>query len=323
LSFIWPAALVALVLVPLAALAYLFAERRRRRAAGRFGNAALVAGLTESPSARRRHLPYVFALAALTLLLLGVARPQASVSVPREEATVMLALDVSGSMAADDVVPSRLGAAQAAARAFLEQVPPRFRVGIVAFSDSATVVLPPTTDRTAAGLALDNLRIGGGTAIGGAISRALAVVRPATSNGARPAAPLPPATIVLLSDGAQTAGMPALGAAQVAKRAGVPVNTVTLGTQAAIVHVPLPGGLQEQVVVTPDPATLRAVAQATGGSFSAAPGAAALRKVYERLGSRIGHVDKRTELTAVFAGVGALVLLAASGTSLLWFRRAL
>lgn len=324
MSFTWPLALLALLAVPLAAAGYLLLERRRGREASRFGNPALVAGLVEGRPGRRRHLPPALALVALALLLVGVSRPRASLTQTMQQATVILAIDVSGSMAATDVAPSRLAAAQTAAGAFLEKVPKRYRVGIVSFSDHADTVLVPTTDRAAAKAALDNLRAGGGTAIGAAIARAVAVVRPVQAAPApTPAKDAIPATILLLSDGAQTAGPPAIDAARAAEQAGVPVSTVTLGTATAIVEIPLPGGIVERVQVTPDPATLRTIAGIAGGTFSAAPDAEQLRQVYERLGSRLVRRTSPREITAGFAGAGALVLLAGAALSTLWFRRVL
>lgn len=319
MSFIWPAALAGLVLVPLAVAAYLLADRRRRRDAASFGNPALLTGLVVAPPRWKRHVPVAIALAALTLLLVGMARPEAEVTVGKEEATVVLALDTSRSMAADDIQPSRLDAARTAAAAFIEQVPPTYRVGIVAFSTRAEVVLPPTTDREAAATALQALRLGSGTSMTEGITRAVALVRPAGAAGDPP-----PATVLLLSDGAHTAGPPEpLEAAERAKRAGVPVSTVAFGTREAVVEVPLQGGLRQRVEVQPDVETLKRVAAATGGEFFAAEDAERLREVYEELGSRLGDEELPRELTYAFAGAGGLLLLLAGALSTLWFRRAL
>jgi Ca-activated chloride channel family protein len=330
MSFVWPLALLGLLAIPAAVVLYAVADRRRRREAARFGSPPLVAGLIVAPSRARRHVPFVLALAALGALILGVARPKATISVPREEATVVLAIDTSRSMAAEDVAPTRLAAAQQAARAVLENVPEKYRVAVVSFSTSAQVALPPTVDREAAGQALRELRLGAGTALGEAIARSLEVVRPkstATNPGAPPPAPSaddPPATVLLLSDGAQTSGRitPAQGAA-LAKRIGVPVNTVALGTGPTVVEVPLPGGLRQRVTVEPDPGTLRAVAEQTGGHFYEAPDADSLQEVYEELGSRLGTTEEERELTQLFAAVGGVLMLAGSVASMVWFRRPL
>ncbi len=293
----------------------------------RFGTPALVAGSVPQRPGWRRFAPIGVALAALALLVVGIARPHATLSVKQEEATVMLVLDTSRSMAATDVQPSRFAAAIRAVDAFLEAVPSSYSVGIVSFSTTAQVVLRPTTDRELAHVALRELRLGSGTAIGDAIARAVGTVRPAAAAGSSsptPPADAVPATVLLLSDGAQTQGgvTPAAAATQ-ARRQGIPVNTVALGTRDAVVKVPLPGGLEQQVTVPPDARTLRAVAQRTGGRFYEAADAARLRSVYEELGTRLGHRDSRTEVTAAFAGGGAVLLLLASGLSMLWSRRPL
>jgi Ca-activated chloride channel homolog len=329
-TFLWPLALLGLLVVPAAIVFYVLADRRRRREAERFGAPPLVAGLVTARPGSRRHIPFALALAALTALIVGVARPQATISVPKEEATVVLAIDTSRSMAANDVRPSRLAAAQGAARAFLENIPEKYRVAIVSFSTSAQVVLPATADREAARQALGELRLGSGTALGDAIVRALQTVRPQAATmppGSIPPAPTqddPPATVLLLSDGAQTSGQatPTQGAA-LARRLGVPVNTVALGTAPTVVEVPLAGGLKERVTVEPDPTTLRTIASQTGGRFYAAPDADSLQEVYEELGSRLGRTEEDRELTQLFAAAGGVLLLAGSAASMLWFRRPL
>jgi Ca-activated chloride channel family protein len=324
MSFAWPAALLGLLLVPALGALVWAADRRRRRAAARFGTPALVASSLPRRPGRRRLVPFALALAALAVLVAGLARPYAALSVPRREATVILALDTSRSMTATDVQPSRLAAALEAAGTFLDAVPASYSVGVVSFSTTAQVVLPPTTDREQARAALRELRLGSGTAIGAAITRSVAAARPGVPAGSPPAEDAVPATVLLLSDGAQTVGgvTPAAAAAQ-ARRQGVPVNTVALGTKDAVVEVPLPGGLKQRVTVPPDPRTLRAVAQGTGGRFYEAPDAGRLQEVYAELGSRLGHRDQRTEVTAAFAGAGAALLLLASGLSMLWSRQPL
>lgn len=330
MTFLWPVALLGLLVVPAAVLFYVVVQRRHRREAERFGAPPLVAGLVSARPGWRRHVPFGFALAALAALVVGVARPEATVSVPKEEATVVLAIDTSRSMAADDLRPNRLAAAREAARAFLEHVPEKYRVAMVSFSSEAQIVLQPTVDREAAALALAELRLGSGTAIGDAIVRSLETVRPGFV-GADPAAPPtapgpddPPATVLLLSDGAQTSGRvtPAQGAT-LAQRLRVPVSTVALGTAPAVVQVPLAGGLRQRVTVEPDPTTLRQIAQQTGGRFYAAPDADSLQEVYAELGSRLGSKEEKRELTQLFAAVGGVLLLAGSALSMAWFRRPL
>jgi Ca-activated chloride channel family protein len=331
MSFTWPLALVGLVAIPLAAVLYVVADRRRRRHAARFGTPALVSGFVSARPGRRRHVPFVLLLVALAALVVGIARPTAVLDVPREEAAVVLAIDTSRSMAATDVQPTRMAAARAAARTFLEKLPEKYRVGIVSFSTAAQVVLPLTTDRDAARAAIRQLRFGAGTAIGDGIVRSLAVVRrgldlsaPAPGNAPQRLPDDPPATVVMLSDGAQTSGdTTADQASQLARRLEVPVTAVAFGTSAAVVQVPLPGGLQQQVTVTPDPATLRAVAQRTGGKYYEALDGDRLKEIYGELGSRLGEEPERQEVTYAFAAAGGLLMLLGAVLSSVWFRRPL
>jgi Ca-activated chloride channel family protein len=323
-SFGSPFALLGLLAIPAIVVLLMLGERRRKAQGARFGTPALVAASAPAPRRIRRLLPFVLALVALAALIVGVARPRATLSVPGREATVVLALDTSRSMAATDVRPSRLAAALAAARAFLETAPSGYAVGLVSFSTSASLVLPPTTDRAAARNALDQIRLASGTALGDAIDRSVAAAR----SGLSPQQPSPqnatPATVLLLSDGEQTSGSRTpLAAAAQAKKLGVPVNTVALGTREAVVEVPLPNGLKERVTVAPDTRTLREVARITGGRYAAAPTAERLRQIYRDLGSRIGKKQEVHEVTAAFAGAGAVLLLGASGLSLMWTRRPL
>ena len=237
MTFAWPLALVGLAAIPVLAVLYLLSVRRRRRDANRFANPALVPNLVPSSPGWRRHVAPVLALAALALLVVGVARPHVVRDVTRDDATIVLAIDTSRSMAANDVQPTRFQAAKSAALAFLDELPDNYSVGIVSFSTSADPVLPPTIDRDAARTALAELRLGTGTAIGNAITRSVDLAldqRP----GERPqprTAGRSPAAVLLLSDGAQTAGdIQPLPAAQRARRLGVPVSTVALGTGNAV-----------------------------------------------------------------------------------------
>jgi Ca-activated chloride channel family protein len=324
MTFGSPLALLGLLVVPAIVVLLVIGERRRKAQGARFGTPALVAAAAPAPRRIRRLLPFVLALVALSALIVGVARPRATLSVPGREATVILALDTSRSMAATDVQPSRLAAALAAARAFLDVAPDGYSIGIVSFSTRATVVLSPTTDRDAASNALDQIRLGSGTALGDAIDRSVAAARPGLTADQPTPKDTPPAMVVLLSDGEQTSGdLQPRDAAQQARKLGIPVNTVALGTRDAVVEVPLPNGLKEQVTVTPDAKTLQEVARITGGRFVAAPTAERLKQVYRDLGSRIGTRREKREVTAAFAGVGVIFLLVASGLSLAWTRRPL
>jgi len=324
MSFGTPLALLGLLVIPFLIVMLVLGERRRRARAAAFGTPALLAASLPTPRRTRRLLPYALALAALTALIVGVARPRATLTVPDRSATVILALDTSRSMSATDVAPSRLAAALTSARAFLDVAPKDYAVGIVTFSTSASVALAPTTDRDAARAALDQIKLGSGTALGDAIDRSVQEARP----GLAPLQPIspdaPPATVVLLSDGEQTSGTRTpKDAAEQAKRLGVPVNTVALGTSEAVVEVPLQNGLTERVTVAPDAKTLEEVARITGGRFTAAPTAERLEEIYRDLGSRLGKKREEREVTAAFAGVGAVLLLVASGLSVAWVRRPL
>jgi Ca-activated chloride channel family protein len=222
-------------------------------------------------------------------------------------------------MTAVDVQPTRLAAAQDAARRFLAQVPETFRVGVVTFADRAQVALPPTDDRDTVLTALETVSAGEGTALGEAVVLALRAARrvPGTERTEPP-----PASILLISDGAQTQGevTPAQAAAR-ARNARVPVYTISLGTPNGIVQRQLPGGFTERIRVPPDPSTLRQLARASGGEFFAAADDERLRSVYEELGSRLGTREREAEITVAFAGAGMGLLLVAGALSTFLFRR--
>ena len=312
MSFASPALLIALVLVPVGLLLYARGERRRARAAARFATPATLPSVAPRRPGWRRHAPLALYGLAMTALIVALARPQASVAVPVERASIVLATDHSGSMQATDVAPSRIEATRRAAEAFLARVPERVRVGGVVFDHRAESVLNPTTDRPALRSALRAaMRPSGGTAIGDALVTSLAMLRGrAGSNGKRP-----PGAILLLSDGTSTHGREPLAQADAARRLGVPVYTVALGTAAGT----LPGGEP----VPPDPQTLREIAERSGGRAFTAGEAAELSAVYERLGSHIATRREQRELTGAFAGGAILVLALGSGLSLRWFRRLL
>lgn len=330
MSFSSPLALAGLIAIPLLVAAYVVAARRRRRAAARFANPALVPNLVPDSPGWRRHVAPLLVLAALTALIVGIARPHMVRDVTRNEATIVLAVDTSRSMAATDVQPNRFDSVRAAAEEFLDEVPEEYRVGIVSFATSADPVLPPTIDREAARVALRELRLGSGTALGVAVTRAVDI---ALGRQEEQQAPPPqqqeegeqsPAAVLLFSDGAQTSGeVQPLPAAQRARRLGVPVSAVAVGTGDAVVEVPLPGGLRQRVVVTPEPQALRLIARTTGGTFLAAPGAGSLEAVYGELGTRLASDRKRVEVTSAFAAGGAVLLLVGGALSSHWFRRAL
>jgi Ca-activated chloride channel homolog len=338
----WPSMLWALALVPLALFGYLLAQRRRVRYAVRFTNLDLLANVVSRSPGWRRHLPALLYLLALATLLVSLARPQSVVLVPKEQATVVLVMDVSGSMNATDVEPTRLLAAQQAAASFLENLPVKFKVGLVSFSASAQTLTRPTTDRASIRDAISSLRAEGGTAMGDAIERGLEAKRPpppvpadrpydktppSTTPPPSAAAPEagakePPVVMLLLSDGANTVGRTQpLEAAEHAKQLNVPVFTIALGTDEGVVEVPDEAGQPRRIPVPPDKATLRRVAEVTGGKFFTAPSSRDLKTVYHDLGSRIGFVKERQEVTVVFAAAALLFVVAGGALSLIWFNR--
>jgi Ca-activated chloride channel family protein len=317
-SFDWPLALLALLVVPLLVALYALRERRRTDYAAGFANPALLPNVIDRAPGLRRHVPLVLLLLGFTAIVLGVARPHATVSVKREEATIVLALDVSRSMKAKDVAPTRLDAARTAAKTFLRDVPEKFRVGVVSFATRAVVGTAPTEDRSLVEDSLDSLAPGEGTAIGDAVavSVELGQTRRADDDDA------PPRSVLLISDGARDGGAVApQAAAERAKRLGVPVYTVLVGTPDGVVEETLTGGFRQRIRVPPSPDTLREIAQVSGGEFFTAPDAEELERVYEELGSRLGTRKESREIGDYFAGGAAAFLLAGGALSALWFRR--
>ena len=317
MSFSSPVWLVALVIVPLLVVAYVWLERQRRRAAAAWANPALVPNLVDHAPGWRRHLPLAILLVALAAMIVGVARPHATVNTRREEATVVLAMDVSRSMGATDVPPSRLAAAKLAALDFANKVPKKFRIGVVAFATRATVALPPTADRQLLHDSLDSLHTGDGTAIGDAVALAVSM-----SHGQRTDGVTPPASVLLISDGARDGGRRSpLVAAKQAKAQHVPIYTILLGTPGGVVQHKLPNGFTESIRVPPSAQTLQTIARASGGEFFTASNDRRLGNVYDQLRSRLGHKRQSREVTDAFAGGAALLLLAGGALSALWFRR--
>ncbi len=318
MSFELPLALLGLVALPVLAGLYVLRERRREGFAARWGRPALLPNLVARRPGLRRHLPVAVLLVALASLVVGVARPHAVVSVPREEATVLLAIDVSRSMEATDVLPTRLGAAQIAADEFVDKVPKKFRIGVISFATRAQVAVAPTDDRDLVHAAIASLRPGEGTAIGDAVLLAAQLgQRQRASDGT-----VPPTSVLLISDGARDGGRTAPdAAAQRAKALHTPVYTISLGTPSGTVEHALPGGYTEIIRVPPSPETLQLIARTSGGQFFTARSDTRLRQVYEQLRSRIGHKRQSREITDFFAGGGALLLLGGGALSAFWFRR--
>jgi Ca-activated chloride channel family protein len=311
MSFAAPGFLIGLLALPAALAALQLARRRTRRYAVRFPGVTTAAALLPRASAIRRHLPLAMYLLALAAAILALARPEATVAVPIERASVILVTDASRSMLATDVKPSRLGVAQAAGKRFLDRLPRRFRAGAVGYSDVPHTLTAPTTDRAEIKSSIDSLTADGGTATGEAIQAALRLLDLEKKKR-------PPAAIVLLSDGKATQGRDPVEAARIAGRAHVPIYTVALGTKDGI----LPGyGYGAGLPVPPDPETLRRIADASGGHAFQADDAGELDTAYKRLRSEIGSKDGKREVTAGFAGGGMIFMLAAAFLSLRWAGR--
>ncbi len=319
MSFGAPLVLAALLLVPAAIVWYVRQQRYRRRAAAAFATPALLASVAPRRPGWRRHAPMLAFLLALAVLIVAAAKPQRTVAVPVERAAIMLATDVSGSMEATDVRPSRLVAARRAARNFVNGVPRGVNIGIMAFNGRPRVLQSPTPERDDIETALSRLTPSGGTATGDAITAALRILRQPTGINKKP----PPSAIVLLSDGASTKGKNPIAAAQEAKRAKIPVYTVALGTPNGTITVPRPGGQSgtETRAVPPDPDSLAQVARASGGQSFTADNASDLKRVYQRLGSQLGTERRKRQLTSSFAGGALVLLLVGAGMSLAWFGR--
>jgi len=319
---------LALVFVPIALLiAYLVIQRRRSRYALRFTATELLDSVAPDRPGWRRHVPAAAYLLAVFLLVFGAARPALAMDVP-DQPTIMLAIDVSYSMNATDVSPSRLQAAQAAATQFVGLVPNGTKIGLVAFSGTARVTVTPTADREALDQAIAQLQLGPGTAIGEAIYASLeelpkaapAPVQSPSADGSSGSdasvAPQVAGSIVLLSDGKTTEGRPDVDAANAAKAAGVPVSTIAFGTASGTVVV------QGQTIPVPvDAAALQSVAETTGGKFFAAASAEQLQAAYADLGSSVGTTHQQREVTDWLVGAALLAAVMAGAGSLAWFSR--
>jgi Ca-activated chloride channel family protein len=315
-TFLSPGRLWLLLAVAALVAVYVVAQRRRSAYAVRFTNLALLDKVAPRRPGWRRHAPAGAFLAMLGLLMVGFARPTAEVQVPRERATVMVAIDVSNSMQAVDVEPSRIEAAKQAAGAFVDQLPERFNVGLVAFSGSASVVVAPTQDHAAVRSAVERLELGPATAIGEAIFTSLHGIA-SIDNGLSGAREEPaPGRIVLMSDGTNTAGRTPAEAAEAATAAGVPVSTIAYGTAEGTITV---NGQTQPVPVDAD--ALRALAQDTGGQAYTAESGEELGEVYADIGSSIGTRAERQEVSTWFVAAGLAAAAVAAAFSLAWFSR--
>ncbi|MGD9696479.1 MAG: VWA domain-containing protein [Thermoleophilia bacterium] len=303
MTFQQPLVLLGLLAVPLLAALVVWWRRRRPPAGVAFPSLDVVAAADPGPR-RRRHLPLILSLLAVAAFVVALARPQGYRDEPRERATIMLVVDVSGSMAATDVEPYRLRAAQDAALRFADEVPRQYQVGLVSFSTQANLLVPPTTDRQALREAIEGLSAFGDTAVGDAILTALDGIRSA-QGGVEEGRPLEAARIVLLTDGANRRGSSPTEAARQAKEAGVPIYTVALGTPEGVLNDSF------RTPVPPDPEGLAEIADITGGTAYESRDADSVREVYEHLGSFVGTERVRSEITGWPAGIGAALLVLA------------
>jgi Ca-activated chloride channel family protein len=312
-GFIAPARLWLLLPVAALAVGYVVLQRRHSAYAVRFAALPLLASVAPRRPGWRRHVPAALLLLALLALATAFARPQAEVRVPREQATVVVAIDTSLSMQADDVAPDRLTAAKSSATAFVNRLPATFRVGLVSFSGTAQLVVPPTLDHGSVTSAVQQLTLGPSTAIGEAVFTSLAAIG---SSQLGDGAQHPPARVVLLTDGTNTVGRDLPSAEAAARRAGVPVSTISVGTPDGVVRV------QGELVPVPvDIDGMRQLAQSTGGSAFTAQSGDELRKVYADIGKQVGTTTRRKEVTDAVTGVGLVLALLAGAGSLAWTSR--
>jgi Ca-activated chloride channel family protein len=314
-----PLFLLLLALIPLGWAFLQLTARRRRRYAVRFPAAPVLAGVLVRPPAWRRRLPAALLALAVAALAVALARPERTVEVAVEQASVMLVTDASGSMEATDVRPTRLAAAVDSAQAFLDKVPAATRVGLVAYSTAPYAAQAPTTNRDLVRATLDSLSADGGTATGDALAAALSALGRNPDVPPDPNAHKPPAAIVLLSDGKSMGGRDTDDVARSAGRLRVPIYTVALGTPDGVV----PGPFGEAIPVPPDPDQLRRIARFSGGRFFAVADADRLDAVYKTLGSQLGTKPRKREITAAFAGLGLLLLAIAGTLSVRWRGRML
>ncbi len=317
MSFSTPLVLLGLILVPLLIGWYLSQQRRRVRAAAAFARPAMTLSVTPRRPGWRRHAPMLVFAIAIAALIVAAARPQRTVAVPVNSAAIMLGNDISSSMMATDVHPSRLAAAQRAAERFLAGVPSTAEVGQMEFARRPVLLQSPTTDHSLTLAAIQQLRPGGGgTAIGETIQMALRVLARLTPHGGK----RPPSAIVLLSDGASNYGTDPLAAARQAKTQHIPIYTIALGTPNGTIPIKR-GGHTVTTPVPVSPQELGQIAATSGGRAFTAADSAKASAVYAHLATALSHKKVKRELTAGFAGGGLVLLLLGSLLSLRWFGR--
>ena len=344
-TFLWPDLLWLLLAVPLLVLAYVWLLKRKKKIAVRYASLAMVKDAQGAGQRFRRHVPPVLFLLALTLMIVAIARPQAVVMLPSQHETIILAMDVSGSMRAADVEPNRLVAAQNAARAFVNDQPAHTRIGVVSFAGTAAVVQPPTRTKEDIVAAIDRFQLQRGTAVGSGILVSLKTIFPdaefdlrawnprgeqskaspldkAGRNDKAPPKAVPPgsytsAAIILLTDGQTTTGPDPIEAARMAAERGVKVFTVGIGTEKG----EMIGAEGWSMRVRLDEAALKQIANVTQGEYFYAGTAQDLKKVYESLSSKLVFEQRQQEITALFAAAAALFAIMAAGLSMLWYGR--
>jgi Ca-activated chloride channel family protein len=315
MDFLSPERLLLLVAVALLGGAYVAVQFRRRSYAVKFTNLELLDRVAPRRPGWRRHVPALLFLGSIAVLVVAFAQPQADQRIPRERATIIMAIDTSLSMQATDVAPSRIEAAQEAATEFVDVLPPKINLGLVLFNGNTRLAVAPTTDREAVKRAIADIELGERTAIGEAIFTGLEAIAgmPPGEDGE----PVP-ARIVLMSDGETTDGRPNEDAAQAAVEAGVQVSTIAFGTDEGIIEIP------EEPVPIPVPVdreALEAIADATDGNFYEAASVTQLREVYDDIGSSVGYTTEPREISSWFVGAALIGLLLTAVASLAWFSR--
>ena len=316
MSFQSPLWLLALLVIVALVAFYVILQLRRKAYAARFTNVALLGSIVPKRPGWRRHLAFAVVALGLATLVVSLAVPSTEVRVPRERATVVMAVDVSLSMQATDIEPDRFRAMQKAAKEFVDVLPDRINLGLVSFAGTATNLVPPTTDRGQVVNAIDHLDLAESTAIGEAIFTSLTAIENFQSTIDTATEELPPARIVLLSDGYNTVGRADTQAIDAARAAGVPVSTIAFGTDYGTLD------LQGETVPVPvDRTTLKSIADDTGGSYSEAASASELEQVYADLGSQIGYTTEPKDVSYWFVRGGVLLALIGACLSLLWTNR--